>query len=202
MNIAKNTRRAATALALTLAGALPALAGHQPVAAGQTVFIPPLSFELTPTETADPATTTAIVNAINEANAFCSSVSQPEYVVDCFAYQYEEIAKSLPTTGDYAEVRQNLADTAQKLEAVAQRSRSVAKPAARLSGGPSGVTTKRAIIPVETAALPQAREEAAQIIGEAATILLRSTENSDRRRAEFQRIAEAMQSGTILLRSL
>ena len=149
----------------------------------------------------NPATSRRIAWAINDATRFCEAVRQKEYVVDCLGYQYWQLQRQLPTEGDYAEVRVALRKAAEDLEDLADRNRSREKRPARLSQGGDKRTT-RAIVPVPTETVSDLADAGATIIEEAQTVLLRSSQNSDRRRQQFQRISQALDSGAILLRSL
>lgn len=179
-----------------------------PVGAGQTVFVPPISLSRSANApVAAPALSDAAAQRISErfaqASTFCASLPQKEYIVDCFAYEYWEIAGELSDDGAEGEVKQVIETAARKLDTVVRRNRTTALPPARARrGGSAPKVTNRPLQPVAPAALPQAAAQAADVIQEAQTVLLRSSENSDRRRAQFQKAVASMETGTILLRSL
>lgn len=193
------------------------LAGKNPVAMGQTVFIPPM-IALQSAQAEDAAAAAAAVTSaavlsdaaveqltarFAQATTFCSAIAQQEYVVDCFAYEYWDIAEDLSDEGAEGEVKQVIEDTARKLDAIVRENRTTALPTGRArQGGATPRVTDRALIPVAPAAVPEVAQEAVIAIEEAKTILLRASENSDRRRAQFQQVVESMDTGTILLRSL
>ena len=54
---------------------------------------------------------------------------------------------------------------------------------------------------IRPAELPRVMAEAAAIVDDTSTILLRSTENSERRQIAYQEIAVAIDSTKVLLRS-
>lgn len=208
--------------ALLLAAPLPLFAGKNTVATGQTVFVPPLTSQhstfvpplpllqsgATESATASQqalsdAVAERVASQFTQATAFCSNIAQKEYTVDCFAYEYWEISETLSDTGAEGEVKKVIQDTARKLEQVVRQNRTNALPPARARRtGNAPKTTTRRLNPVAPAAVSDAARQAATVIAEAQTILLRSSENSERRRAQFQKVVASMESGTILLRSL
>lgn len=152
---------------------------------------------------ANDATTQEIVAAINRSVSFCNGLSADAYKIDCLAYAYWEVAQDLPRGGDYGQVRRTLEDAADSLRAVAETNRAPDLPRAKARwGGAAPKTTSRALTPVAPARLPQASAAAQAVVAEATTTLLRATGNSDRRRAQFEKITTAMESGTILLRAI
>ena len=147
--------------------------------------------------------TAIVVNALNVAAAFCGAVEDDQYVIDCLASEYRDVERLMPDTGDYAEAKAAIAEAATRLEALARANRSPTRRPARLTqGGAAPHQSSRPVIPVRAEALPALAEDAARIIEETQTILLRSAETSARRRIPYQSIARAMDSGTILLRAL
>lgn len=143
-----------------------------------------------------------ITKALGEASEFCQRVPA-EYAIDCLAYEYWEIQRRMPHSGEFDEAKKVLRKTATELKQLAAKNRSRSKPPATLKrGGAKPRTTTRRIVPVETANIPELKLEAARIINNGATLLLRATGDSDRKRAQYQQIAQSMQSGAILLRSL
>lgn len=144
-----------------------------------------------------------IAQEFERATAFCRKLADSAYAVDCIAYEYERIARSLPHSGEYSEVRKVLRDTAKKLRKLARDNQSTVKPEVRLKqGGAKPRATGRNIVPVRRDRLPQVAREAAVIINQGAGLLLRTTGDSDRLRAQYQQIARSMQTGATLLRSL
>jgi len=154
----------------------------------------------TPTEI-DEAETTRIVALIGDAKSFCSVLEQ-EYRIDCLQYHFWKIARDLPRSGDFAPIHLAISGAADDLKAVVAafeppdavliEPRDPAKPAAERI---------RPLAPIRPDS--QARATAAYdgIVDTAATLLLRSTENSQRREAAFQQIAAAITSTKLLLRS-
>lgn len=149
------------------------------------------------------AGTTAVTAAIQAVYSFCSSADQTEYLVDCLGAGLADVADKLPDTGDYAEAQAILEDASAKLRALARANASNTLPRARLAGKVNNkpVRTKR-LTPVKTEAVSSTGQQAAAILQEAETLLLRSAANSDRRKVHYAQMAKAVGSETVLLRSL
>lgn len=168
----------------------------RPPTDGIGVIIIPIPDDLGETPTG------GIVTAVSEVRDFCSRVEPREYRIDCLAERLEATARSLPTTGEYADVRSAILQASQRLEAVARRNRSTTLPEgrARAANNPSRATS-RPLVPVATERLAAASREATAIIEEAETMLLRSAESPENRMSHYQRIAAAIGSNKVLLRS-
>ncbi|MFV2053386.1 hypothetical protein [Aliiroseovarius sp. YM-037] len=146
--------------------------------------------------------TNVIVKALNEVQDFCRRIEPKEYQIDCLAERLEATARSLPTTGEYADVRSAILEASERLAAVARRNRSPSLPAAtaRAANNPTR-TTSRPLVPVASERLAAANRQATAIIEEAETTLLRSAESPENRMSHYQRIAAAVGSNKVLLRS-
>ncbi|MFT6167921.1 MAG: hypothetical protein ACJAR9_000024 [Celeribacter sp.] len=180
--------------------------GHEVVSSFEPGFTPPIigtSSTKIDMKTASPAATAKITKAIEAAYAFCARSVQKEYMIDCLGSNLADLAAEIPKTGDYAEAAQILADAATKLRTIARDNRSATLPKARLKGivDDVEVTTKR-LIPVETSSLSTSAALAADVLEETQTLLLRSAENSERRKIPYEEIALAVGSQKVLLRSL
>ncbi|HDR29678.1 hypothetical protein [Rhodovulum sp.] len=101
--------------------------------------------------------------------------------------------------GDYRDAKNALTQAACDLGTLAAANRDRTQPQIRLRQ-PSGETTP-ALTPVRPEALASVNAAAAQILEEAETRLLRSAESSARRMVHYQRIAAAVGSAKVLLRS-
>ena len=141
-----------------------------------------------------------ISRALAEATEFCKSLPGDGYLIDCLAYEYWEIQRQLPDFGETAEVKQILKDTSKKLRRLAVDNQSKSHKPLRVTRG--GKKLNRALVAVDPKRLPQLNQQAATIINNGATLLLRASGDSDRKRAQYQQIAKSMQTGAILLRSL
>lgn len=185
------------------------MGGHEVVTPFEPGFTPPIigatsaSSATVDLDTASPAATQQITQSIEATYAFCASSVQQEYLIDCLGSNLAELAAEIPKTGDYAEAAQILNDASKKLRSIARDNRSASLPKARLRGVVNDVeiTTKR-LVPVETSALSASAALAADVLVETQTLLLRSAENSERRKVPYEEIALAVGTQTILLRSL
>lgn len=168
------------------------------------VFIPPNVGKppgpvLTPT-----ATATAVVVSLGQATEFCRGLSDTDYVIDCLAERLDDVNRRMAGTSGYDEVRDTLTVATRSLNQIAQDNRAAGEPTARFRATmPDGsqVRTNRPLVPVDPAQRAAALAQALAVIGEAETVLLRSAENSQDRAAQFQRIASAIGSNKVLLRS-
>lgn len=148
------------------------------------------------------AQTTQVVNQLDQIQAICEFMAD-EYRVACFATTYRELAKDIPANGDYAEVKKALNDAAQKLDTLSRSNRDRAKPAlrARLSTGTGRTVSTPPIAAVRADRAPQINRQASDIVADAETVLLRSASSDARRAIHYQRIAAAVGSNKVLLRS-
>lgn len=154
-----------------------------------------------PVEVSD-AQTAQIVTQLNQIQILCENMGD-EYRVACFSRSYRELAREIPANGDYAEVKKALNDAADKLEALARNNLDRTKPPlrARMTTS-SGQTVSTPPIPaVRADRAPQINQQAAAIVEEAETVLLRSASSDARRAIHYQRIAAAVGSNKVLLRS-
>ena len=200
-------------LALTSAGSLTgvmALAGGEAVTPGPVFVPPPIVFvpqiTVTPTapvapplpQVATPQATTQIVSQLNIATEFCSAIGTAAYVVDCLSERLAVIEEAMPDTGEYAEAREAIAIASRGLQLLVEEN-----PSAELPDGiarSDAQETTRPLRAVSAEALEQTLLAAADIIEEAETVLLRSAASPEE--IHYQRVAEAMGSNKVLLRSL
>lgn len=154
------------------------------------------------------AATAQIVAAMQQATRYCGWLQQDgkgEYVIDCLAERIDDVSRGMAGQRGYAQVRAVLDETARELNAVARANRASAQRPIRFRTQDQGgavTTTNRRLVPVERARQQAAVAQALAVIGEAETRLLRSAEDPSTRGAQFQRIAAAMGSNKVLLRSL
>ena len=144
------------------------------------------------------ATVDRVVFRIGQANAYCGWLGA-EWVADCLADQYDQIARGLPRTAEWNPVRAVMAQAAGQMAEVA---RAAALPGVRPArpdeaGKPTQVGAGRALQRTQPRALPAA----ARLLDETETRLLRSVGGSDQRAAAFRRVAAAVGAGRVLLRS-
>ena len=150
-----------------------------------------------------PAPTALLVQRIEESLEFCISAPRP-YAIDCISVQFDTIAATLPVEGDYAEAREVLENASRQLRRVVRRNASDTLPRVTLAieteSGPEPLTD-RPLRAVEAEDLAVAEAEATAIIDEAATILLRSGAADTVLTPHYARIAQAVESSKVLLRS-
>ncbi len=125
------------------------------------------------------------------------------YRIDCLRQNMQRIAQSLPDDGDYGRVKRILTNAAGKLGGIVEK---YADPKAPRLTPPAGANPRflrnRSYKAVRRDKVRHAMAEAAQVVQEAATQLLRSSENSTARLAHYQSISVAVGSTKVLLRSL
>lgn len=205
-------------IALTTASpffATMALAGGEavnpgPVFVPQPVFVPPIA--VTPPappapsgpplpQVATPQATTQIVTQLNVATEFCSAIGSAAYVVDCLSERLAVIEQALPQTGEYAEAREAIGLASRGLRLLVDENPSADLPdGVARSSGPEAQESTRPLRAVSTESLEETLLAAANIIEEAETVLLRSSASPEE--IHYQRVAEAMGSNKVLLRSL
>jgi hypothetical protein len=167
---------------------------------GPPEFIPP------PGSSEEPDTNDSIVDGLEAATKYCELLLPKAYVIDCLSERLGALAKQLQGQKEFAEVQAILETTSKKLNRIAVENRSTTLPSANFStpgakpGAPKIPTTRR-LIPVDDAKIEEALAEALVVIEEAETLLLRSAGDPSNRTIEFQRIAAALGSNKVLLRS-
>lgn len=148
------------------------------------------------------ARTTQIVNQLNQIQNICEFMGD-EYRVSCFATTYRDLADEIPANGDYEEAREVLLDTARKLDSLVRSNLDRQKPALsariRTEGGQSRPTPPMRAVQATRAA--ELNRQASTIVAEAETVLLRSASSDAARAIHYQRIAAAVGSNKVLLRS-
>lgn len=142
---------------------------------------------------------------MSNASAFCASLADASYQIDCLAERMEYIAWQLQGNASYAQVRAELLKSARELTGVASKYRDAEKPgrvyATPASGkvGPQRSTRPvRAVRPSQQAA---AVDEARAIVARTETVLLRSSAGTPGVSPQITRIAAAVGSNKVLLRS-
>ena len=190
-------RATACLASLSLAIAPPLVAQTVPGAL-YTVVVPASEF-------GSPAYLAHVLQGLTAARAFCGGINDQTLNVDCLAERLAEIGEEVPDDTDYVEVRSVLNDTAGKLSDLARANRDSGR--GRITAtqpGPEPGTvlaqTTRPLVPVEAASVAAVNAEAVAILEEAETILLRSADTGEQR-TQYSRIADALDSNKVLLRS-
>ena len=158
----------------------------------------------TPTNTGISTTQTGkIVRSLATVSKTCSpEFVERRYRIDCLRWALRQIAQDLPQTGDYAPVREALAKASRDLGAIVQTYADPNAPQIRPSlGGKPLAAQLPPISAVRAQDQDRALRAAEQVLDEAVTVLLRSAENSQRRKIPYQEIAAALGSTKVLLRS-
>jgi hypothetical protein len=144
----------------------------------------------------------AVAERLAAAREFCGRIPTTEYIVDCLAERLDAISREMPRSGELAEARQVIADTSRRLAALARANADPELPRATVRTPQDGVQTSRPLTPVRRETAAEINEQAAEIVEQAEILLLRSSQQSALRQLPYQRIAAAMGSNKILLRSL
>ena len=123
--------------------------------------------------------------------------------IDCVRDELARAARDLPRTGDYAEMRRALETASSKLDQIVMqnvdRTAPVTRYRAPTSKGPrTSATPIRRIAPQNA---ERANRQAAAVMEELQTTLLRSASSSARKQVHFERAAQAVDSMKVLLRS-
>lgn len=171
-----------------------------PVGSVGPVFVPPIAVTA---PDLNEEVTQAIEKQLLAAHNLCRRLPAEEYTIDCLGDALAQIARQMPATGEYAEARAIIDQTARKLRDLARKNASNDLPRGYLrSPGAEKKKLSSALTPVRTDTLQQTNKAATAILEEAETRLLRSAENSAARKVHYQRIAVAVGSNKVLLRSL
>lgn len=196
-------RMTRTFIALTASSALAlqtAPVWAQAPGALYTVVVPSSQF-------GSPNFTQLVVNGLAAARAFCGKLENKAYVVDCLAERLDAVSDQMDLEGntgdDYAEVRSILSDTSGKLQKLARDNRDRALPRGKASttSGSTTIRTSRPLTPVSAPAAADVNARATAILDEAETLLLRSAAGSADKTAQYTRIADALRSNKVLIRS-
>lgn len=145
--------------------------------------------------------TSLIVQNIQSVVADCKRYD-PVYRVDCLAQGLKDVASRIPADGDYSKARRIISKAAGDLAKLVRANADSSQPKldAPATANPR-LKRKRSYTAVKKEALAAVMKQAQAIVKEAATELLRSYENSDKRFAHYQKIATAVDSTKVLLRS-
>ncbi|WP_264212922.1 hypothetical protein [Leisingera thetidis] len=143
-----------------------------------------------------------LLGTLAAAKAFCRATGDSALQVDCLSERLETAAGSIPEGTDYDEVRGVLQDTSQRLKRLARQNRDPDRRRVTVSSATDpGERTARPLTPVSASSQAAVNREAARILEEAATTLLRSAETAQRRQTQYAQIAAAIDSNKVLLRS-
>ncbi len=141
-----------------------------------------------------------LLGSMAAARLFCQQIQDQSLQVDCLSDRLEQVADEIPEGTDYDEVRSILTETSAELGALARQNRDRSRGRVKASQpgkGPEGTT--RPLNAIAPDALAAVNTQAVDILEEAKTKLLRSADNSNR--SQYTRIAQALESNKVLLRS-
>ncbi|MCG7624557.1 MULTISPECIES: hypothetical protein [unclassified Epibacterium] len=142
-----------------------------------------------------------LVRSLATIQAFCGGLEDRSYRVDCMAERLQAVSGEIPEGTDYDEVRSVLAEASAKLETLARDNRDRSKGRINVSSAKAGGgATARPLVAVDAAELAAVNQQAEAILDEARTVLLRSA-GSRQRQSQYTRIAQALDSSKVLLRS-
>jgi hypothetical protein len=144
----------------------------------------------------------AIYDDVTAAESFCAKVPG-DYRIDCLADRLKTIAAAIPAGTPYSgDTRAALARAAADLDRVARDSYDRARPARSFqTGGARPQASGRALRPVAAARKVAALGRSVAILEEAQTLLLRSSRTQPVAGPQIARIAAAVGSNKLLLRS-
>lgn len=145
-----------------------------------------------------------VVSRLQQIQRMCSAINE-EYKLDCLATSYLSLTNNLRNNGGDTAVRQSLEKASAKLQTLVESNLDRTKPALRahLTDPESGarILSTLPIRAVQTERLSAARQLALTVLEETETVLLRSASRSTGKSALYQRVAAAVRSNKVLLRS-
>jgi hypothetical protein len=131
----------------------------------------------------------------------CSNYDQV-YRIDCLRQGIDMVVASMPDGSEYREAKRILKRASSRLNRIVATYKDTSAPKLEVPANANPRFKKRRrYTAIKHEAVPKAMTEARAVITEAATALLRSSENSERRYAHYQEISVAVDSTKVLLRS-
>ena len=139
---------------------------------------------------------------VRAAKALCGGIPSV-YRIDCLADQFALVANDLPATGELGDLKIALSSAAKELAKIARKNRDPRAARVRpisntIPGQPQASRALRAVREMRQA---QAEQQALAVVDQLATVLLRSADTATRNSIYIARIAQAVDSNKILLRS-
>lgn len=151
------------------------------------------------TETPTDYLTSAITKNIDSARRECSGYD-PIYRIDCLRKRLLDIARRIPPGPAYRQARQIIARASDRLGGIQGRYID-SRIERQRSRGNARLRERQVYSAIKRESLNKAMAEAAKVIEEAQTQLLRASENSEKRASHYRQIAAAVGSTKVLLRS-
>lgn len=144
--------------------------------------------------------TSSIVSQISISSAACQAVGTA-YRTDCLAKELQALVKKLPVRGEYAAAREALAKASADLASLSRQNRDNSQPRLQITVQSDSETVRRPVAAVKPEIAAATNAKALAILDETTTVLLRSAEGSSDVAIHYQRIAQALNSSKVLLRS-
>jgi hypothetical protein len=141
--------------------------------------------------------TRSITDFLKNGADTCKGLDEQAYAIDCLSSNLEELANSLPTTGDYADAKLAFEKGAQKLKQLALDNASSSLLAEEFDD----VARPLVAVDLSGSKLEVLNAEINKIYDEIATTLLRSDESSEDRKLAYKQISSVIMSNKVLLRS-
>lgn len=144
-----------------------------------------------------------IVNLLIDGEELCKLLDAA-VKLDCMADSLANVARSLSSEGDEGNVKRAINDAVEKLDQIVAQnvepSSNLVQPRVK-SNRTNKKTSSRPLRKIAPAKLATANAQATAVIDELSTVLLRSAENSTKRKSYYAKIAQAVDSNKVLLRS-
>lgn len=143
--------------------------------------------------------TNAIIANLAAARSECGSYDRV-YRIDCLRQRMLDIARRIPQGAAYAQARQIVGRAASQLGSI-QSANADTRVKKQRSRRNARLREAKVYTAIKREKLNQAMQQASRVIEEATTQLLRAGENSEKRSAHYRKIAAAVGSTKVLLRS-
>jgi hypothetical protein len=141
--------------------------------------------------------TRSITDFLKNGADTCKGLDEQAYAIDCLSSSLEELANSLPETGDYADARKAFEKGAERLKKLVESNSTDNLPNAEFDK----VARRLSAINVSSSNVEVLNNEISKIYDEIATSLLRSDESSEDRKLAYKQISSVIMSNKVLLRS-
>lgn len=147
------------------------------------------------------AFTTSIIRNVEAVKAECGRYD-PVYRIDCLQRGLRLTAQRIPRNAAYGDMKRAILRAADKLDAIVRANVDTRAP--KLDAKPGAnprFARNRSYRAIKRENLAKAMAAASQVVDELQTELLRAADNSEKRQQHYQRVAVAVQSTKVLLRS-
>jgi hypothetical protein len=153
-------------------------------------------------DTPGPGNTDVVVTSIEKGISHCGQYTDV-WRVDCLSDELERMARRMPRSGEYRQAKAEILAASAKLRALAEQNADPNQPPVRRAAEVNDVrrTTTRPITAVAPSRVVATNLAADAVISELSTTLLRSAGNSASTNRELTRVAQAVDSTKVLLRS-